>query len=152
MISIVDDDESVRDATKSLLRSSGHTAQSFGSAEEFLESAQLAETDCLVTDVQMPGLSGVELQDRLLSDGHDVPTIFISAFPNPRLERQVLKSGAIAYLRKPFKEEELPEYIGAALKRRDQHAETSRRKPCVKGWAGWVAILATRPTHDQGIQ
>jgi FixJ family two-component response regulator len=119
MISIVDDDESVRDATKSLLRSSGYTAQSFGSAEEFLESAQLAETDCLVTDVQMPGLSGVELQDRLLSDGHDVPTIFISAFPNPRLERQVLKSGAIAYLRKPFKEEELLEYIGAALKRRD---------------------------------
>ena len=102
MISIVDDDESVRDATKSLLRSSGYTAQSFGSAEEFLESAQIAETDCLVTDVQMPGLSGVELQDRLLSDGHDVPTIFISAFPNPRLERQVLKSGAIAYLRKPF--------------------------------------------------
>jgi FixJ family two-component response regulator len=119
MISIVDDDESVRDATKSLLRSSGYTAQSFGSAEEFLESAQIAETDCLVTDVQMPGLSGVELQDRLLSDGHDVPTIFISAFPNPRLERQVLKSGAIAYLRKPFKEEELLEYIGAALKRRD---------------------------------
>jgi FixJ family two-component response regulator len=119
MISIVDDDESVRDATKSLLRSSGYTAQSFGSAEEFLKSAQIAETDCLVTDVQMPGLSGVELQDRLLSDGHDVPTIFISAFPNPRLERQVLKSGAIAYLRKPFKEEELLEYIGAALKRRD---------------------------------
>jgi FixJ family two-component response regulator len=119
MISIVDDDESVRDATKSLLRSSGYTAQSFGSAEEFLESAQIAETDCLVTDVQMPGLSGVELQDRLLSDGHDVPTIFISAFPNPRLERQVLKSGAIAYLRKPFKEEELLEYIGAALKQHD---------------------------------
>jgi FixJ family two-component response regulator len=119
MISIVDDDESVRDATKSLLRSSGYTAQSFSSAEEFLQSAPIEEIDCLVTDVQMPGLSGVELQDRLLSDGHDVPTIFISAFPNPRLERQVLKSGAIAYLRKPFKEEELLEYIGAALKRRD---------------------------------
>jgi FixJ family two-component response regulator len=118
LISIVDDDESVRDATKSLLRSSGYTAQSFGSAEEFLQSAQIQQTDCLVTDVQMPGLSGVELQDRLLSDGHDVPTIFISAFPNPRLERQVLKSGAIAYLHKPFKEEQLLEYIGAALKRR----------------------------------
>jgi FixJ family two-component response regulator len=118
MISIVDDDESVRDATKSLLRSSGYTAQSFSSAEEFLQSAPIEEIDCLVTDVQMPGLSGVELQDRLLSDGHDVPTIFISAFPNPRLERQVLKSGAIAYLRKPFKEEELLEHIGAALKRR----------------------------------
>jgi FixJ family two-component response regulator len=118
LISIVDDDESVRDATKSLLRSFGYTAQSFGSAEEFLDSARIEETDCLVTDVQMPGLTGVELQDRLLSDGHDVPTIFISAYPSPRLEQQVLKSGAIAYLRKPLKEEELLEYIGAALKRR----------------------------------
>jgi FixJ family two-component response regulator len=63
----------------------------------------------------MPGLSGVELQDRLLSDGHDLPTIFISAFPNPRLEQKVLKSGAIAYLRKPFKEEQLLEHIDAAL-------------------------------------
>jgi FixJ family two-component response regulator len=117
LISIVDDDESVRDATRSLLRSVGYTAQSFGSAEEFLESAKIDETDCLVTDVQMPGLSGVELQDRLLSDGHDVPTIFISAFPNPRLEQKVLKSGAIAYLRKPFKEEQLLEHIDAALNR-----------------------------------
>ena len=83
----------------------------------FLNLARIEETDCLVTDVQMPGLSGVELQGRLLSDGHDVPTIFISAFPSPRLEQQALKSGAIAYLRKPFKEEELLEYIGAALKR-----------------------------------
>ena len=118
LISIVDDDESVRDATKSLLRSYGYTAQCFGSAEEFLESTQIEETDCLITDVQMPGLNGMELQDRLLSDGHDVPTIFISAFPNPRLEQQVLKSGAIAYLSKPFKEEQLLEYIGAALNRR----------------------------------
>jgi FixJ family two-component response regulator len=118
LISIVDDDESVRDATKSLLRSYGYTAQCFGSAEEFLESTQIEETDCLITDVQMPGLNGMELQDRLLSDGHDVPTIFISVFPNPRLEQQVLKSGAIAYLSKPFKEEQLLEYIGAALNRR----------------------------------
>jgi FixJ family two-component response regulator len=101
------------------LRSAGYTAQSFSSAEQFLESPQLEQTDCLVTDVQMPGLSGVELQDRLLSDGHDVPTIFISAFPNPRLEQKVLKSGAIAYLRKPFKEEQLLEHIGAAVKRSD---------------------------------
>jgi FixJ family two-component response regulator len=118
LISIVDDDQSVRDATKSLLRSFGYTAQSFGSAEEFLESHQVEHTDCLITDVQMPGLSGVELQNRLLSDGYDVPTIFITAFPNPRLAQQVLQSGAIAYLHKPFKEDQLIEYIDVALKQR----------------------------------
>ena len=66
----------------------------------------------------MPGLSGVELQDRLISDGRDLPTIFISAFPNTTLERQVRQSGAIAYLGKPFKEDQLVEHIDSALKRR----------------------------------
>ena len=89
-----------------------------GSAEEFLGSDQLDDTACLITDVQMPGLSGVELQDRLISDGHDMPTIFVSAYPDTRLERQVIQSGAIAYLRKPFKENHLVEHIGTALRRR----------------------------------
>jgi FixJ family two-component response regulator len=117
LISIVDDDESVREATKSLLRSLGYKAEAFGSAEEFLESTRIEDTACLITDVQMPGLNGVELQDRLISDGHDMPTIFVSAFPDTRLERRVLESGAIAYLRKPFKEDHLVEQIDAALKR-----------------------------------
>ena len=118
MISIVDDDESVREATKSLVRSLGYNAETFGSAEEFLESTQVGDTACLITDVQMPGLSGVELQDRLISDGHDMPTIFVSAFPDTRLERKVLQSGAIAYLRKPVKEDRLVEHIDTALKQR----------------------------------
>jgi FixJ family two-component response regulator len=118
LISIVDDDESVREATQSLVRSLGYKAETFGSAEEFLESTQLGHTACLITDVQMPGLSGVELQDRLISDGHDVPTIFVSAFPDTKLERRVLQSGAIAYLRKPFKDDHLVEHIDAALKTR----------------------------------
>ena len=118
LISIVDDDESVREATKSLLRSLGYKAEAFGSAEEFLESPRIDDTACLITDVQMPGLNGVELQDRLLSDGHDMPTIFMSAFPDTRTERRVIESGAIAYLRKPFKEDHLVEHIDAALKRR----------------------------------
>jgi FixJ family two-component response regulator len=117
LISIVDDDESVRDATQSLFRSLGYNVETFGSAEEFLRSTQVEETACLITDVQMPGLSGVELQDRLISDGHDMPTIFISAFPNTTLERQVRQSGAIAYLPKPFKEDQLLEHIDTALKR-----------------------------------
>jgi len=116
VISIVDDDESVREATKSLVRSLGYKALTFESAEEFLESAQMMATTCLITDVQMPGLSGVELQDRLIADGHNMPTIFVSAFPDERLERQVLRSGAIGYLRKPFKEDHLIDCIDAALK------------------------------------
>jgi FixJ family two-component response regulator len=119
MISIVDDDESVREATKSLVRSLGYKALTFGSAEEFLESGQMTATACLITDVQMPGLSGVELQDRLIADGHCIPMIFVSAFPDERLERQVLQSGAIGYLRKPFKEEHLIDYIDAAFKTLD---------------------------------
>jgi len=118
LISIVDDDESVREATKSLVRSLGYKAETFGSAEEFLGSAQVQATACLITDVQMPGLSGVELQGRLLSDGHRMPMIFVSAFPDERLERQVLQSGAIAYLRKPFNDERLVEHIDAAMKAR----------------------------------
>jgi FixJ family two-component response regulator len=118
LISIVDDDESVREATKSLVRSLGYNAETFGSAEEFLESTQVGDTACLITDVQMPGLSGVELQDRLISDGHDMPTIFVSAFPDTRLERKVLQSGAIAYLRKPVREDRLVEHIDTALKQR----------------------------------
>jgi len=102
VISIVDDDEPVREATKSLVRSLGYKVETFGSAAEFLESAQVEDTDCLVTDVQMPGLSGIELQNRLISDGYHMPTIFISAFPNTQIEQRVLQSGAIAYLRKPF--------------------------------------------------
>jgi FixJ family two-component response regulator len=116
VISIVDDDESVREATKSLVRSLGYKAMTFGSAEEFLSSAHLAATACLITDVQMPGLSGVELQDRLIADGHRMPVIFVTSFPDDRLQRRVLKSGAIGYLPKPFDEDRLIECIDAALK------------------------------------
>jgi FixJ family two-component response regulator len=117
VISIVDDDEPVREATKSLVRSLGYKVETFGSAAEFLESAQVEDTDCLVTDVQMPGLSGVELQNRLISDGYHMPTIFISAIPNTQIEQRVLQSGAIAYLRKPFNDDELLEHIETAVKR-----------------------------------
>lgn len=116
VISIVDDDESMREATKSLVQSLGFKAQVFASAEEFLGSAQLTGTDCLISDVQMPGLNGVELQDRLRADGHLIPMIFVSAFPNEGQKRKVLAGGAIGYLPKPFKEDHLIDCIDAALK------------------------------------
>src|SRR5262245_61442920 len=81
MISIVDDDESVREATKGLVRSLGYAAATFGSAEEFLSSDQRYDTSCVITDVQMPGLSGVEMQRRLIAEGHTLPMIFVTAFP-----------------------------------------------------------------------
>jgi FixJ family two-component response regulator len=117
VISIVDDDASMREATKSLVQSLGYRALAFSSAEEFLGSPQLTRTACLISDVQMPGLSGVQLQDRLRASGHPIPMIFISAFPDEGQKRHVLASGAIGYLPKPFKEDQLIDCIDAALKR-----------------------------------
>ena len=116
VISIVDDDESVREATKSLVRSLGFRTMTFSSAEEFLESTQAKVTACLITDIQMPGLNGVELQQRLIADGQSVPTIFISGLADERLEQEVLRGGALGYLRKPFNEDRLINYIDVALR------------------------------------
>jgi FixJ family two-component response regulator len=118
VISIVDDDKSVRDATKSLVRSLGYNAVTFSSAEEFLESACVTTTACLITDIQMPGLSGIELCDRLIADGHDIPVIFVTAFSNDRLQLYIDRTSAIGYLPKPFKEDRMVECIDAALQRR----------------------------------
>jgi FixJ family two-component response regulator len=95
MISIVDDDESVREATKGLVRSLGYTAATFASAEDFLQSNQVNDTSCLITDVQMPGLSGVELQSQLIAQGNSTPMIFVTAFPEERTRARALKAGAM---------------------------------------------------------
>ena len=115
MISIVDDDESVREATKELVRSLGYSATAFASAEDFLQSEQLSTTDCLISDVQMPGLSGIDLQRRLIADGHHMPIIFITAFPDERARARALGAGAVGFLMKPFREESLIECLGQAL-------------------------------------
>jgi|SRR5580692_11576505 FixJ family two-component response regulator len=115
VISIVDDDESIREATRSLVRSLGYDAATFCSAEEFLSSGKINRTTCLITDVNMPGLSGVELQDRLIADGHCLPVIFITAFPDARLRIKALKAGAVGYLNKPFSEDRLIEYLNTAI-------------------------------------
>lgn len=107
MISIVDDDKSIRDAAKTLVRSLGYEAATFASAEEFLESGQLEETACLITDVQMPGMSGADLQNHLIANGDCPPVIFVTAFPEDRLRERVLHAGAIGFLSKPFREDSL---------------------------------------------
>jgi FixJ family two-component response regulator len=119
VISIVDDDESVREATKGLVRSFGYVAATFASAEEFLQSDHVRDTSCLISDVQMSGLSGVELQDRLNAAGHRVPIIFITAFPEERIRSRVLKAGACGFLTKPFNDDSLFECLDMALKSHD---------------------------------
>jgi FixJ family two-component response regulator len=105
MISIVDDDESVREATSCLVRSLGYGAAAFASAEEFLDSDRLLNTSCLITDVEMPGLSGLELQSRLAANGHRIPIIFITAYPEERVRARAQEGGAIGFFSKPFDEE-----------------------------------------------
>jgi len=115
VISIIDDDPSVRQATDGLLRSLGYRSVTFASAEDFLQSDRLHDTSCLITDVQMPGLSGVELQGVLNALGNRMPIIFITAFPEDRIRRCVLEAGAVGFLSKPFSEAMLIEHLQAAL-------------------------------------
>src|SRR6516165_4213835 len=115
MISIIDDDDSVREATKGLVRSLGYGVATFASAEGFLQSNQINDTECVISDVQMPGLSGVELQSQLIADGNRTPIIFLTASLEERTRARALKAGAIGVLSKPFNEERLIEYIHTAL-------------------------------------
>lgn len=115
VISIIDDDASVRTATESLVRSLGFIALTFPSAEAFLESRRLEDTDCLITDVQMPGMSGVDLQSRLLDDGVSVPIIFITAFPEDHIRARAQARGASAFLTKPFDGQTMIQCIEHAL-------------------------------------
>ena len=114
-ISIVDDDESARAAIQGVLKSVGWQARSFCSAEEFLGSDQLCETACLISDIRMPGMSGLELQARLVEEGLRIPIIFITAHGDSRMQARAMKAGAVAFLGKPFDDEVLLQEVRAAL-------------------------------------
>jgi FixJ family two-component response regulator len=115
IISIVDDDLSVREATEALVRSLGYTAVSFASAEEYLQSGRVRDSSCLITDLQMPGMNGADLQDRLLADGYRTPVIVITGFCEEKARRRMLEAGAFGFLRKPFEDESLIRYLEKAL-------------------------------------
>ena len=117
VISIIDDDASVRVATNRLVRSLGYVAHTFASADEFLRSSQANESSCVIADIQMPGMSGVELQRRLLSRGYGLPIIFVTAFPDEGIKARVLEAGAVCFLTKPFDGPTLIKYLDTALKR-----------------------------------
>jgi len=115
VISIVDDDPFVREAMSGLVRSLGFDAVTFPSAEDFLQSTQVDETTCLITDVQMPGLTGIDLQSHLISRGSAVPIIFVTASPERRIEAQARSAGAAGFLNKPFDDKALIECLSQAL-------------------------------------
>jgi len=115
LISIVDDDDSVRQALKSLIDSVGFRSEVFGSGEEFLSSAYLLQTDCLIADVRMPGMTGLDLQARLNAAGSPIPIVFISAHDDKDARTRGLRAGAIAFLQKPFSEDSLLGAISAGL-------------------------------------
>lgn len=119
IISIVDDDVSIRTATESLVRSLGFEAAAFDSAESFLESPRALDSACLITDVQMPGMDGLEMFRRLLAADHLIPTIFMTAFPKPGLVAQATAAGALAVLEKPFDGRLMVDFIFSAVGQRD---------------------------------
>jgi FixJ family two-component response regulator len=124
LISIVDDDESVRRTTKLLIESFGYRAAGFESAESFLTSSQLHDTCCLVLDAQMPDMNGLQLQRHLTSEGWSIPIIFITAYGNKESRRQAMQGGAVAFLDKPFSDEQLHASIRSALKQKRDAKET----------------------------
>jgi FixJ family two-component response regulator len=127
LISIVDDDESVREAMQGLMKSLGFAAEAFASAEEFLASDSRNRAACLITDMQMPGLTGLGLHDRLVASGNPVPTIVITAFPDERTRARALQAGVVCHLVKPFNESDLLACIRSVLDRRGEQQSLGER-------------------------
>ena len=117
LVAIIDDDDSVRGTLQELLRSAGFPSRGFDSAEAFLTSGNQQETACLITDIRMPGMSGLELQARLNAEHCRIPTIFITAHGDEEMRFKALREGAVEFLPKPFDDEVLIESVRAALER-----------------------------------
>ena len=122
LISIVDDDALARDGIRELVESLGYKANTFSSAEHFLRSNVITETACLITDLQMPGLNGLELQEALRSQGYHTPVILITAYPSENHRTRALANGAVGFLSKPFDERSLIECLTVAIKLRSSQA------------------------------
>ena len=129
LISVVDDDESIRRTTKLLIESFGYRAAVFESAEIFLRFGKLYDTSCLIVDINMPGINGLQLQSQLAAEGCSIPIIFITAYGNIESRRQAMQAGAVAFLDKPFSDEQLLKSIRTALTLEEASRTRRERKP-----------------------
>jgi FixJ family two-component response regulator len=120
LVSVVEDDQFFRESMRRLMRSLGHSVEAFASAADFLASPRLGETACLIADINMPEMTGVELYRHLMDSGHAIPTILVTAYADDDVESRALKDGVICYLRKPVDEKHLRQCLLAALQRREQ--------------------------------
>ena len=125
LVSIVDDDQHFRDSLRRLIKSLGYTVEAFPSAADFLASPRLAETACLIADIHMPAMTGVELHKHLVDAGYSLPTILVTAFPEEADRARALNDGVACYLRKPVDETHLTRCLRAALQRGDSHEGNS---------------------------
>ena len=125
LIAIVDDDEFFRGSIRRLMRSLGYTVEAFPSAAVFLASLRLDNTTCLIADIQMSGMTGVELNARLIEAGHKIPTILVTAYPDEVTRARALKDGVVCYLRKPFDDNDLMDCIRKAVEGGTPPAEDS---------------------------
>ena len=125
LISIVEDDQPFRESMRKLVRSLGYTVEAFPSAADFLASPLLSATACLVADVQMPGMTGVELHRNLIEAGYAIPTIFVTAYPDEAVRNRALKNGVVCYISKPVDDEHLERCLRSALESGKPHEENS---------------------------
>jgi FixJ family two-component response regulator len=123
LISIIEDDQPFRESMRKLMTALGYTVEAFPSAADFLASPLLPETACLVTDVQMPGMTGIELHRHLIDAGYAIPTILVTAYPDEAVRKRALKNGVVCYLSKPVDDEHLERCLRSALE---------SGKPCEK--------------------
>ena len=124
-VSIIDDNRVAREAIADLVNSLGYEVATYESAEDFLDCGQIAQTSCLITDLQMPGLNGLDLQSHLIAHGQTMPVIFVSGFPEEKIRRRAMSAGAIGFLSKPFEEGALIDCLKTALSRSAARAGTS---------------------------
>jgi FixJ family two-component response regulator len=125
LVSVVEDDGFFRDSMRRLMRSLGYTVDAFSSAADFLASPRLSQTACLIADVHMPEMTGIELYRRLIDAGHAIPTILVTAYPNEDDRARAMKDGVVCYLRKPVDEQDLLRCIRAAFGSGQAHEENS---------------------------
>ena len=125
LVSVVEDDQFFRESMRRLMRSFGYTVEAFASGADFLASPRLVETACLITDVNMLAMNGLELHRRLTEMGHAIPTILVTAYPDNDVRTRALKDGVVCYLRKPLDENHLMGCLRAALHSGEPHEENS---------------------------